>query len=325
MTFFDALKDAGASAPAVPTEATESPVEATERVWDTSTTPSGTEIRFSPEPREYQIRAEYVENDPTRALGAYDWETVPSVTQILDVLNKPMGWWGMRIGIHAMLGLIAEGVDIAGVELDSHYDKHLMETQVKPYEELVKERKWTVNHRRDSASDRGTSVHVAFDQWAIDGTMPDPQFFPEHERSYVQGLVNFLTDAKLEPVASEVMVGSKTDKYAGRYDLLAYYGGEEVCTHLTPKKEKREALEPGLYLFDLKTSSGVYPGSHFRQLKAYQNASIECGYETPDDCAVINIQKDGRYQVKVVPNYVSYEDFDVVHEVWKSDQRLKGK
>jgi hypothetical protein len=289
-----------------------------ERKWETSTTPSGTEIRFSPEPREYQIL------HPSDGDSPLGWLTVPSVTTILDVLNKPaLPWWGMGVGVEGVqeLNRIVKNFDVL------EYTKEEVVA-------LLTEYKLTVNHVKGKAADRGTSVHAALEAWYVQKTtgnispdgnayMPDPQFFPEEERLYVQGLVNFLTDAKLEPVASEVTVGSKSDGYAGRYDLLAYYGGEEVCTHLTPKKEKREALEPGLYLFDLKTSSGVYPGSHFRQLAAYAKASVECGYETPDDCAVINVQKDGRYMVK--RSNATYEDFQCVHEVWKSDQRLKGK
>ncbi len=312
MAFFDALKDAGVSAPVVPVEAAESPPNVTERVWEGSTTPSGTEIRFSPEPREYQIK-----DFPYGGFAEdrHEWVTVPSVTTILDVLNKPaLPWWGMKVGVEGLLTLNAAGIVDVGSYDESNTDEIVS---------LLTQEKLTVNHVKGKAADRGTSVHTAFEKWTIDGTIPDPQFFPEEERLYVQGLANFLTDAKLEPVASEVTVGSKSDGYAGRYDLLAYYGGEEVCTHLTPKKERREALEPGLYLFDLKTSSGVYPGSHFRQLAAYAKASVECGYDEPDDCAVINVQKDGRYQVKV--SNATYEDFDVVRQVWLSDQRLKGK
>ncbi len=319
MAFFDALKDAGVSAPVVPVEATESPVEATERVWEGSTTPSGIEIRFSPEPREYQIAL------PGHSVDHLDtWVTVPSVTHILDVLNKPLTYYGYRVGLAAVTYLWqnTEETDLRDILFKGNPDRIISKDDTM-LAELASAHRRDPNRLVKGASDRGTSVHTAFDQWAIDGTVPDPQFFPEEERLYVQGLVNFLTDAKLEPVASEVTVGSKSDGYAGRYDLLAYYGGEEVCTHLTPKKGKREALEPGLYLFDLKTSSGVYPGSHFRQLAAYAKASVECGYDEPDDCAVINVQKDGRYQVKV--SNATYEDFDVVHQVWKSDQRLKGK
>ncbi len=249
----------------------------------------------------------YYQTQPKR-LYTVNGQEVPSVTNVLKVLDKPaLSWWGMKTGIAGVKQL--EGVD------------YMSEEEI--LAQLV-EKKLTVNHVRDKAGDRGKSVHTAFELWAETGDLPDPDVYPESEWGYISALTKFLTEAKLEPLRSEVMVGSLQYGYAGRYDLQAYYGGHEVVTHLTPKKERRgELCEPGLGLFDLKTSSGIYPETHYRQLEAYEKASVECGYDPTDFRAVVQVCADGRYQVKL--STAVFEDFKHVLDVYNDNQRLKGK
>jgi hypothetical protein len=187
---------------------------------------------------------------------------------------------------------------------------------------LAVSEKLTVNHQRDQAGDRGNAVHKAFELWAETGVLPVPDVYPEAERGYIEALIKFVEECKPVPVKSEVMVGSLEHGYAGRFDLLAYQGGHEIVTHLTPKKEKRGVIEPGLGLWDLKTSTGVYPEIHFRQLEAYERASVECGYQASDFRAVIHVCADGRYEVKV--SNADFHDFWSVLDVYLGNQRLKG-
>ena len=82
------------------------------------------------------------------------------------------------------------------------------------------ENKLTVNHTRDKAADRGTSVHAVAEKWAqgepIDGTK-----VAESERPYVTALQNFIEEHDPQPLDSEVLVGSPTQAYAGTFDLRA--------------------------------------------------------------------------------------------------------
>jgi hypothetical protein len=49
---------------------------------------------------------------------------------------------------------------------------------------------------------------------------------------------------------------------------------------------------------DLKTSKGVYPESHFRQLAAYERAGVECGEDPTDSQGIVRLASDGSYEIK---------------------------
>jgi hypothetical protein len=155
-------------------------------------------------------------------------------------------------------------------------------------------RKLTVNHVRDKAADRGTSVHQGFEDWCRTGLKPNPLNFPETERGYVEGLVRFIEEVNPEPVFTELMVGSARHGYAGRFDLLARTQAVEVQTGPRTKRQ----IPAGLGLIDLKTSKGIYM-SHKLQLAAYAEAFVECGYGRTDYEAVLLVRSDGRYDFKV--------------------------
>lgn len=251
-----------------------------------STVPSGYTIHYCPDPRWYRI-------------GGEDWETateVPSVTTVLDVLSKPaLTWWGQRIGVEGVASLwthenkdIAEGVG-----------RHLLEGNSDAIVDMLKEQKITVNHRRDKAASRGTSVHSALESWAVTGQIANVDDFPEEEQGYVRGLNAFLADCKgeLEALDAELMVGSKEHGFAGRFDLRGHVSA--VREFKTGPRTTR-VIPPGIGIFDLKTSKGVYD-SHYLQLAAYRLGLEESGYGRSDFEAVILVNADGKYDVRLNP------------------------
>lgn len=277
-------------------------------------TPSGIEIRYHWEPkRMYELRP-----DPVGSASPEDeWREVPSVTTVLDILNKPaLPWWGMEQGVKGLLQL-------------QHYPQLSWDTlKLADPDEIVRlltAHKLTVNHVRDQASSRGLAVHAALEGWAKDRTIPDPSIFPHEERGYVEGLVKFLEDLS-DPsyTACEVMVGSLRHSYAGRYDLRFTVDSARsvVYKHTPVRGAKRADLQPGQYMLDLKTSKGVYL-SHHRQLEAYELASVECGYEPTDARGILHVTADGNYEF--VRSVADPEDFVKVLDVWNSEQRLKEK
>lgn len=307
--------------------AIEAPVEFT------SVTPSGVKVFYSPSPkRHYKVRQiSFSEKDDIKD----EWWEVPSVTTVLGVLEKKaLPWWGMKVGIEGMLDLHRQGI-LREVPVGSQRvlavpgplgvgEAGLVVAGVDEVVAQLTSSKLTVNHVRDKAGDRGTAVHDAFELWANDGTLPDPEMFPAEQRGYVEGLLAFLADAQPEPVGAEVMVGSVEHGFAGRYDVrLRITEERQVVYKRTPVKGAQYAtLSPGLILGDLKTSSGVYP-SHSRQLEAYELASIECGYEPTDARGIIHVSKDGEYEF--VRSTATADDFLVVLAVWKSDQSMKTR
>jgi len=243
------------------------------------------------------------------------------VTEVLGVLDKPaLPWWGMKIGVQGVLELIREG-EIGKLNgnpvLTNGGDYHvaLPETVVA----LLTQHKLTVNHVRDKAGDRGTSVHNALEVFLETGKMPDPSMYHDEQAGYITGLVGFLDDVgSLCDVEAEVMVGSKDHGFAGRFDLRCLIGETELCTNA--KKETREFFPAGRVLFDLKTSSGVYESHHF-QLSAYELASFECGYPETDYQAVVRVTLDGTYEV--IRNRSTAEDFLAVKSVYDAMKQLK--
>lgn len=257
-------------------------------------TPSGIEVMYQSSPRLYKLR-----NDDT------PWEDVPevpSVTTVLDILNKGgLPWWGQKVGVKGVLSLLSRGALTSAFDWDTdterlvHGEEYATEDSIVS---LMTEHKLTVNHTRDDAADRGVNVHDALESWGATGKLPNPDEFPENEQPYVKGLLAFLTDVQPVAVRQEVMVGSLEYGFAGRFDLVARVDHERDYTERCyPKRaDKRNLLDPGTFLLDLKTSKGVY-SSHHLQLAAYELAAIECGYEPTDARGVIHVTDTGKYEL----------------------------
>ena len=287
------------------------------------TTPSGIGVYYQSKPKRlYRISAFPAANEDTTT-----WEEVPSVTTVLGVLDKPaLPWWGMKCGIEGVLALYESGHLYGSGSPETTFLCHdWNRATVDSVVALLTERKLTVNHVRDKAGDRGQSVHDAFEAWARTGLKPDPSIYPDEERGYVEGLLAFLADVpSIEPIAAEVLVASAEHGFAGRYDIrFRTYQPHDVVVHRTPKRGPTyRRLAPGLYLGDLKTSKGIY-ASHARQLEAYEQASVESGYEPTEARGILHVAADGTYEF--VRSWATFEDFRVVLAVYQSDQAMKER
>lgn len=229
---------------------------------------------------------------------------VPSVTQILGVLDKPaLPWWGQRIGVMGVQQLQAWGVEIPWDDTDGIV-------------KLLTEHKLTVNHIRDKGGTRGSGAHDALEAWMVNGTPPNPLAFPDEERGYVQGLARALLELRPEVIATEVMVASVTHQFAGRLDLIA---------RVSPTAELLEklGLEPGAtVLLDLKTAKGIYPEQHFPQLEAYEGANVECGADPTDARLVLRLGADGTFEV--ARSYATFDTFLGIKEAFDALRDLKA-
>jgi hypothetical protein len=326
--------------------------ETAEKVTSVSeVTPSGIEIEYSWEPkRQYRIRwaegAEHmtVEGDPEHNpgvqvpagprpyMGMHDWRVVPSVTTVLETLQKGgLSWWGQEVGVEGVLELYRRGFIHAFSSLDStlaiNPSEGYQAATVDGVVDLLKKQKLTINHTLGKAAKRGTAVHDALEVWAKTGSLPHVSTFPPEEQGYVQGLLFFLADvSSAEPVASEVMVGSLANGFAGRYDIRFKTTEEHaVVVHRTPVKGPQYAvLKPGLYLGDLKTKKDIFKPiyeSYQLQVAGYEGASIECGYELTDAQGVLYVAPDGTY--KFMRSKAVFQDFLNVLPVYHSLEGLK--
>jgi hypothetical protein len=240
---------------------------APEPVWYTNETPSGVRVDYCPDPRTYKVNG----------------REVPSVTTILDILHKPaLTWWGMKVGIEGVYELMGKpGYDWETISVEDTIS-------------ALTEHKLTVNHVRDKAADRGSSVHQAFEDYCAHGIEPNPDNYPPSESGYVRALIRFMDEVGFEVIHAEVMVGSARHGYAGRFDLLAVTVEQTVKTG--PRTER--TIPTGMGLIDLKTSKGVYQ-SHKLQLAGYREALEECGYGRTNYEGVILARLDGTYDFQV--------------------------
>lgn len=145
------------------------------------------------------------------------------------------------------------------------------------------------------AQDRGTRVHAALEDWIDRGKVPNPSEFPKQERGYVRGLTKWLIDWQPSFQFSELMVGSVVHGFAGRLDTVARIPLESLPTG--ELKRLPAGTDDGQVMIDLKTSKGVYPRSHFRQLSGYELAAVECGFTPTVAQGVLRVGEDGEYQV----------------------------
>jgi hypothetical protein len=272
---------------------------------ETIYTPSGIRIDFDPEPHTYTV----------------DGEVYPSITGILDVLYKPLQWWGMQIGVKGISTLFnnasAEYAEALWFAIDGGDVEWLVDQ--------LTQHKLTVNHVRDSAGERGTSIHRAFETWATTGELPDPNDYPATEEGYIRGLVKFLTDIKVskrETMLSEVRVASKEHKFAGTLDLMLDMDECELMTRTTKtgKFFKPQTYPAGCWQIDGKTTKYIYNVAEL-QTAGYEIASVECGYQPTDYRGVARFGSDGSYEFK--QSRATEDHFLNILGAWRTMQDLK--
>jgi hypothetical protein len=297
-------------------------------------TPSGLSIRFESKPRRhYVIQPGETKGDVWTPNG--DAVEAISVTTALDKLYKGgLDWWGMRVGIGAVCRLVEMGevrfaIDeqrggafrlAAAIEGtwewgDDTYTGELADPSkpITNVEALMRAHSMRVDKVKEEAGDRGTTVHDALEMWATIGQLPDPNTFPLEQAGYVRGLIAFLEDSKITPRQSEVLVGSYEYGYAGRFDLECESPlDSKIVTKVYPKAgPKHRALPIGIGRLDLKTSSDIYY-NNLLQLVGYEHGCVECGYGPSDWQGVLRVLRDGRYELRILPQdhrKLDIEDF----------------
>ena len=197
-----------------------------------------------------------------------DGKPAPGVTSILSKgLPKPaLVYWSARTvaeHVAADPGAVVEMVERMGERATVA---------------ALKEIPW---QKRDDAAVRGTDVHAIAEE-VIHGRAVE---VPAHLVDHVDGYVRFLDAFDVQPLHTEVPVGSRSGWYAGKFDAIATFG--------RGKYAGRTAL------LDWKTSSGIY-GETALQTAAY--ACAEFMAPEPDDerplpaldlTGVVHITADG--------------------------------
>ena len=203
-------------------------------------------------------------------------ERVPSVTTILSSVAKP------ALG-YWMAKIVAE----YAVENRTTWQNLDDQAAV----ELIKNA-----HRRVSgeAMKLGSSVHTIIEDLLRNKTI---DFIPPNTEIMVRKAAELLQEFRPNPSHIEVTVWSHRYQYAGSLDAIV-------------------SIDDKTYLFDWKTSSGVFP-DYALQCAAYANAdeiirpdgSIE---ELPqiDGFIIAHLPKDPKERWSLVPMDITEEDFD---------------
>lgn len=222
---------------------------------------------------------------------------VASVTQVLGVLDKSdaLVGWATNLtceGIHKL-------VRRRGYEIPGHWRQLQGDLRAAG-----------LDHKSATgeAALRGTTIHKMFEDWVNERKIPNANEHPEAWRGYIRALASWLmamTDAGADFEVAEVIVGSARHGFAGTCDTVA----------VTQGKDGQRVR------WDLKTSRQVYARSHFRQLAAYELASVEMGYEPTDKQAIVVLRGDGTHDVGW--SFATAQDFLNVLQVWRDEQPFK--
>jgi hypothetical protein len=200
-----------------------------------------------------------------------DGKPIVSVTTVTKEIGDTFGqgaWWGQGIGVAGTLALI-QSASPEGVELlptDRVVDE-------------LKKHKLTTNHVRDTAAQRGTDVHALAEHWVQSKEVPQGD---GHEES----LRNFIETEKVRPLEAETLVGSRKFAYAGTHDLIARF----------PRLDSIGLIDYKSKTKPLKGKASAYEQHHL-QLRGYEDARQEMGYEATEFQAVVNLYPDGEYAI----------------------------
>jgi PD-(D/E)XK nuclease superfamily len=220
-----------------------------------------------------------------------DGEPVPSVTQILSIVDKsgPLSWWGQGIGVKGVCELRRLGEEIPWDDPEGIV-------------KLLTVKRLTTNHVKSQAGTRGSSIHRALEQFLERGKVPNAADSPEPDRGYVRALARALVDLAPEAIETEQIVGSKQHGFAGTFDLLATVDGQ-------------------ITRWDSKTGKHVYPEAHL-QLAAYEVAAVESGHPASERQIVVRLGADGEYEVAEV--CATFDQFLAVLGAWRAMQTLRA-
>lgn len=189
--------------------------------------------------------------------------------------------------------------------------------------------------KRDKAADRGTWVHDVLESLGQSGEVSDINTFPREVRGHVQSLYRAYLALRPEFVALEVQIVSSRYGFAGRYDLRVLVEAARILPCIDPLRtdpqaerirELAAAGKRALGLWDLKTSKGIYPTTHFPQLEGYEGAGVEMGFPETDFRAVLNTNEDGTFDPteNLAVSWATYEDFVGLLEAFRAIKRIKG-
>lgn len=247
----------------------------------TTSRPKSRGLKFSPGNHRYWLDGQYV----------------PGVTTILGCLDKPaLPKWAAK----SVAEYVAANPD-ATETLRSLGESGM----VKALAEIP----W---QKRDDAAARGTTLHDYAEQ-LLKGEEVD---VTDELVPVVEYALQFMEDWQIEPLATELAVGSREHWYAGTADLFASY-------------KRPDSGHEGVAIFDWKSGKSIYP-EYAWQLNAYAFAEFGGldGNEGPlvecDAAFGVQIRADGYDVYPFAFGPAVFEEFLAIRRTFDVVKRGKG-
>ena len=231
-----------------------------------------------------------------------DGREYPSVTTIIDVLDKPaLMWWAANMERRAMETALLDVLSGTGAR-DPEWVLGEMAKHLTKAKAFLKE--------KDKAAAIGTAAH-AYVEWMTRKMLgekvgPEP-VIPDPAAIAVESWKEWAASVDFSPICAERTIYSRRDGYAGTLDWIARVRG--VVT-----------------LGDYKTSKAIYAESHL-QNTAYRVAAAECGMPT-EQGLIVRLPKtldDPAFEVCHVPETATIDVFLAVKRAWEWRRISEGK
>ena len=234
--------------------------------------------------------------------------TLPSVTTILSVINKPaLVNWAAKVERELVMEVSADLYQDTPAQLVKMSRAGWITTM---QDRLGKTK--AAQRELAKATEIGSQVHRLI-EWTLHGELcekagPSPQISEKAQWAFMTW-EEWRHSVKLRPVYVEQVVWSDVFGYAGTMDLLA-----EVNDRLT--------------VIDWKTGKAVYPEA-FLQNAAYRKAFREMGHGDPESGLIVRLPKtetDPEFEVVEVPGEDEcFEAFINAKRLWDWQQAIESR
>jgi hypothetical protein len=202
------------------------------------------------------------------------WEVAPSVTQVIDALNKPaLIPWAAKVQQEADIAVAWRAAQDASERAETFAERFTDADSFEArFRELAGQEK---EHRKQlkAAEELGTQVHALIEhhlKGLLGIDVPAPEVSDEAHFCY-SDFERWAKDAQLRPVALERIVVSHRHGFCGTLDFIGWCEGH-------------------LEVLDWKTSNGIYPEMRLQSV-AYRKAVEEMGLPLPGG-RLIRLPKD---------------------------------
>lgn len=249
-------------------------------------------VPLSPPPKTYRDTARFYPIDGIE---------LPSVTTILDVLDKPaLMWWAANMERRAMETALLEVLTGEGAR-DPEWVLGEMAKRITGAKAFVRE--------KDKAANIGTAAH-AWCEWRtrqmLGEKVGEEPVIPDAAMIAVESWKDWAASVEFTPLCAERTVYCRSCGFAGTLDWIATVKG--VVT-----------------LGDYKTGKAVYPEAYL-QNTAYRHAARKCGLGEAQGL-ILRLPKtleDPQFEPVPVPA-IPMEDFLAVKRAWEWKRRMEGK